>query len=401
MKKFSLVIFNENFWDKGLIYSQNIKPLIKIAENHTDSKIEFISFTSILMWVINRSVIAEQISTFEKMGIEVKIFPVFFYPTRYMIVRWFLLPWYIINTFPFLLYLSVRDMFGRFTRLYILRSYQTSLAFLLLYFGKGRRVFDTRTDWIEEARGMNYWNTGGLTDKMWLRFERSIINKFDRTLFISDTQKEDTLERAKLQDCNKYSVFYNQTDYSRYEMDKTKRQSDDFIYSGSLGHWNNLSTYLDFFVKVSDVFPNSKLIVLTPTTKDKIELVLAREKYDIVRNRVEVYYNIPYNEIPQYYRRCKYGLQLMEKADSRVGVKFVEYVAAGLIPIVHENVRGASYLAENMGLGVVVGDALDEKKIIEIKDCTITQEAYKKFKQLTDEKESNGLLYKYLVQNEE
>lgn len=397
MAVLSLVIFNEEFWNKGLIYSQNIKPLLEIRKNHPEYCIEFISFTSIALYFRERQAIKKQTELYENDGIKVHLFPILFYPTKYMVVNWFLLPWFVLNCFFYNLWLSIRDLLKSEKITYVLRSYQTSLAFLLLYFGNGRRVFDTRTDWIEEARGMGYWKTGDLTDKMWVSFERRIMNKFNRTLFISDTQKADSIKRTGLLDSEKFSVFYNQADYSRFDFADHGARTNSLVYSGSLGHWNNLPTYLDFFMKISLAFPDSMLYVLTPTAKGKIEPVLHEEKYKGIIDRVKVVYNVPYAELPKYYAHCKYGLQLMEKADSRVGVKYVEYVAAGLIPIVHENVRGATYIVENMGLGVVVNDTLNDEKINEIKNATITEESYLKFKALTDEKESNSILYKYLT----
>lgn len=397
MAVLSLVIFNEEFWNKGLIYSQNIKPLLEIRKNHPEYSIEFISFTSIALYLRERKAIKRQTESYRSEGIKVHLFPILFYPTKYMVVNWFFLLWFILNCLPYNLWLSLRDIFNCRDKTYILRSYQTSLAFLLLYFGKGRRVFDTRTDWIEEARGMGYWKTGGLTDKMWVSFERNIMGKFNRTLFISDAQKADTLQRTGHTDCEKFAVFYNQADYSRFKQYENESRPNNFVYSGSLGHWNNLPTYLDFFLRVSPAFPDSVLFVLTPTAKSKIEPVLREEKYHGIIERVKVVYNVPYVEVPGYYAQSKYGLQLMEKADSRVGVKYVEYVAAGLIPIVHENVRGAAFLAENMGLGVVVTDTIDQEKITEIKGTSINHDAYQQIKALTDEKESNDILYKYLT----
>lgn len=397
MAVLSLVIFNEEFWNKGLIYSQNIKPLLEIRKNHPEYSIEFISFTSIALYFRERQAIKKQTKSYKNEGIKVHLFPILFYPTKYMVVNWFLLPWFILNCFFYNLWLSLRDLLKGEKITYILRSYQTSLAFLLLYFGKGIRVFDTRTDWIEEARGMGYWKTGGFTDRMWVSFERRIMNKFNRTLFISDSQKNDTLKRTGLLDSEKFSVFYNQADYSRFGRVESEPRTSNFVYSGSLGHWNNLPTYLDFFMKISPALPGSKLYVLTPTAKSKVEPVLCEEKYKSIIDRVIVVYNVPYTELPNYYAHCRFGLQLMEKADSRVGVKYVEYVAAGLIPIVHENVRGAAYIVENMGLGVVVDNTLNDEKIDEIKNASINKESYLRFKAMTDEKESNDILYNFLT----
>ncbi len=397
MAVLSLVIFNEEFWNKGLIYSQNIKPLLEIRKNHPKYNIEFIAFTSIALYLRERKAIKRQTESYRSDGIKVRLFPVLFYPTKYMVVNWFILPWFVLNGLPYSFWLSLRDIFKSKDITYILRSYQASLAFLLLYFGKGRRIFDTRTDWIEEARGMGYWKKGGLTDKMWVTFERKIMRKFNRTLFISDAQKADTLQRTGHTDCEKFAVFYNQADYTRFKQCENESRLDNFVYSGSLGNWNNLPTYLDFFLRISPAFPDSVLYVLTPTAKSKIEPVLSEEKYRGIIDRVKVVYDVPYLDVPEYYAQCKYGLQLMEKADSRVGVKYVEYVAAGLIPIVHENVRGAAYIVDNMGLGVVVNNTLNDEKVNEIKNASIIEDSYLRFKAMTDEKESNSILYKYLT----
>ena len=80
----------------------------------------------------------------------------------------------------------------------------------------------------------------------------------------------------------------------------------------------------------------------------------------------------------------------MNKKDTRVGVKFIEYVAAGIIPIVHENVQGAAKLVEKFNIGFVFNDE-DYKnsdsfsnRIKEIKCPNISDSKYKLFRESTD-----------------
>lgn len=40
-KKIRLMIFNEIFWDKGLIYSQNILPLMKLKQKNENYIIQY------------------------------------------------------------------------------------------------------------------------------------------------------------------------------------------------------------------------------------------------------------------------------------------------------------------------------------------------------------------------
>lgn len=46
MKKIRLVVFNEPYWDKGLIYSQNILPLLQLVKTKEYS-LDVLSFTSL------------------------------------------------------------------------------------------------------------------------------------------------------------------------------------------------------------------------------------------------------------------------------------------------------------------------------------------------------------------
>ena len=85
MAVLSLVIFNEEFWNKGLIYSQNIKPLLEIRKNHPEYSIEFISFTSIALYFRERQAIKKQTKSYKNEGIKVHLFPILFYPTKYMV----------------------------------------------------------------------------------------------------------------------------------------------------------------------------------------------------------------------------------------------------------------------------------------------------------------------------
>ena len=46
MKKINLVVFNEPYWDKGLIYTQNILPLLQLVKIGEYS-LDIVSFTSL------------------------------------------------------------------------------------------------------------------------------------------------------------------------------------------------------------------------------------------------------------------------------------------------------------------------------------------------------------------
>ena len=360
MKKIRLVVFNEPYWDKGLIYSQNILPLLQLVKTGKYS-LDIISFTSLPFLFKSKTNIQATKNDLKQYGVNVRNFPVLFYPTRFMLLRYFLLPFYFLNVFLYVKFLNHQDEKADKDIFYNIRSYQAALGFLKFYKNKDRIVFDTRTDWIEENINVGNFKPDGATVKFWRNAEKQMLLKFRKTLFISDLFRDAVLKRHSIKlDDNKYCLVYNPINYKHFHSVQNHDQDNNFLYTGSLGHWNNISIYLDFFLKVADKMPSSKLIVCTGSPIHKIEPTFNLPKYDAIRNRVEIHYSVPYSELPSFYARCTYGLQLMSKKDTRVGVKFIEYIAANLIPIVNTNVMGAAALARKYEIGIVLDDETEE-----------------------------------------
>ena len=360
MKKIRLVVFNEPYWDKGLIYSQNILPLLQLVKTDKYS-LDIISFTSLPFLFKSKTNIQATKNDLKQYGVNVRNFPVLFYPTRFMLLRYFLLPFYFLNVFLYVKFLNHQDEKSDKDIFYNIRSYQAALGFLKFYKNKDRIVFDTRTDWIEENINVGNFKPDGATVNFWRNAEKQMLLKFRKTLFISDLFRDAVLKRHSIKlDDNKYCLVYNPINYKHFHSVQNHDQDNNFLYTGSLGHWNNISIYLDFFLKVADKMPSSKLIVCTGSPIHKIEPTFNLPKYDAIRNRVEIHYSVPYSELPSFYARCTYGLQLMSKKDTRVGVKFIEYIAANLIPIVNTNVMGAAALARKYEIGIVLDDETEE-----------------------------------------
>lgn len=360
MRKINLVVFNEPYWDKGLIYSQNILPLLQLVKTRQYA-LDIVSFTSLPFLFKNKKEIQETNDELKQYGVNIKNLPVLFYPTRFMLLRYFLLPFYFLNVYFYIKYLSNQDAKSTDDIFYSIRSYQAALGFLKFYKNKDRIVFDTRTDWIEENINVGNFMPNGATVKFWRNAEKQMLLKFRKTLFISDLFRDAVLKRHSIKlDENKYCLVYNPINYKHFHSVQNHDQDNNFLYTGSLGHWNNISIYLDFFLKVADKMPSSKLIVCTGSPIHKLEPTFNLPKYDAIRNRVEIHYSVPYSELPSFYARCTYGLQLMSKKDTRVGVKFIEYIAANLIPIVNTNVMGAAALARKYEIGIVLDDETEE-----------------------------------------
>jgi len=354
-----LVIFNENFWDKGLIYTQNILPLKIAAKNSCYYSIEIIAFISFLDFFIFWRKIYAFKKEQKKESIGVRIFPTLYLPSKFFYPKWFVLPFLLFNLFLYIIVLRISDVFVNEKLYYNLRSYQIALAFNLFYGNKHRIIFDSRTDMINEMVAIGIWRRNSISYNLWRYFEKRILTKSYKTIFISYPMKDDILNQCGLDDDeNKFWVYNNQADFNRFSASEVKK-NNIFLYTGSLGNWNNLRNYLIFFKKINGFIQDSELYIVTNTKPSKYESILNGTEFDSIRKKITVFKNPSYEKIPIIYSKCSYGLQLMSHKDSRTGVKFVEYVAAGLIPIVNENVRGAANFIKIHSVGFIVDNRYD------------------------------------------
>lgn len=354
-----LTIFNENFWQKGLIYSQNILPLRKLIENSKLYSLEIIAFISFIELFKYRNEIKLFIIEQRSLNINVRVFPTLYVPSKILYPRWFVIPYLFLNLSLYVLYFAIKDYKFKGKLYYNLRSYQIALVFNVLYFNKTRLVFDPRTDMLTELLNFGVWKNDSLSYKMWQWFERIIVNYSYKTIFISEPMKEDILLRCNLIDNeHKYYIYNNQVDFGHFKRRKNTEENN-FLYTGSLGNWNSLRNYLLFFKKINVFMPQSSLYIVTNTDKSKYGKILDHLEFEEIRKKVHFFHNPSYASLPLIYSNCTFGLQLMSLPDSRVGVKFVEYIAAGLLPIVNKNVRGASDFVNKYSIGFILDNNME------------------------------------------
>lgn len=360
MKTIRLVIYNEAYWNKGLIYSQNILPLYNLSKNR-GCNFEIISFTSLLMYFRKRKQILKAHKELSSEGIKVIDKFVFVYPHRIFFPHFLVIPYLYINVCFYIIFLSKKDKNESIT--YFLRSYQTALFFYKFYRFKSNLIFDTRTDWLEENVNLGRIKRGSKTYNYWMHNLKRIIIEFRKTLCISAVCKSNICKSLDVPSDN-VDVVYNPIKYDHFNVNKISHEGVNFLYTGSIGNWNKLENYIKIFQIYLRIKGNAKFIVCTSSAPAIVNSVLARSEYSNIRNYIDVHYSVSYNELPQYYALCDYGFQLMEKPDSRVGVKFVEYIAAGITPIINSNVQGAVYLAEKYNMGVIILENDSDEVII-------------------------------------
>lgn len=368
MCKLNLIIFNEDYWFNNLIYTQNITPLILMSKQHQNMRVRIISFTSILMFILKY----KQINVFKKQmkehGITIYNLPILFVPSRIFIMRWFLFPYLFLNVFLYMICINIIDILSKTKHVYILRSYVSGLIFTFLYYRKKSLIFDPRTDYILEHVRIQTWKMNSLSCKLWINIEKIILKKCRITLFISTPFLDAILYRHRLKNRpNNFYVIYNPVDFSKYVSSFNLEKRDcNFVYSGSLGNWNKLENYLDIYKLALNFYPESVLYILTNSRQDRVNEVLNRPDYIEIRSHIIVHYNLALKDLAEYYKKAAFGLQIMDSKDSRLGVKVVEYIAAGLIPIVSDTVLGAKEICESYNVGVVISNVFDENTNLQL-----------------------------------
>lgn len=401
MKKINLVVFNENYWDNRLIYSQNLRPLLLIADKHKDINIRLISFTSILMLILKYKQIMLFKKQMKELGVDILNLPVFFVPSRLFILRWFLFPFLYLNVFLYLVVINVIDFFINTDKVYVLRSYVSGMIFSTLYIWKDDLIFDARTDFITEQTSISVWRVNSLSYRIWIKVENRILNSCRKSLFISTPFMSDVLHRNNLPfNDEKFHVIYNPVDFNLFRGSfNIERRELNFVYSGSLGNWNKLENYLNVYGQILEYFPSSIFYILTNTSRERVECILHKESYSFLSSHIHVCYNVSEKEVPEYYKKAAFGFQIMDLEDSRIGVKVVEYLAAGLIPIVSATVLGAVDLCEKYNVGV----AFDKKislteyaKMIQLVNDVKRRERISELSKLINIEEYSNNLYDYI-----
>ena len=403
MQTIRLVVFNEDYWDNNLIYTQNILPLKSLADS-VNGQLELFSFTSLPVYLMQRKRIKGFVEKMAERNVKVVNKLVLFYPTRYLLPFYILLPFFYLNVYFYMKALRKSDK-GR-NVINNMRSYCPALAFYKYYGRLDNVFFDPRTEWIEENINAGYFKSGSRTVKFWSELEKEFVKNFHKTILISDIFKDNLIKKCGSKYEDKMCVLYNPIDYKQFAIEKRPHNGKVFLYTGSLGHWNNLVTYLDFFKMFIEQGMECRLIICTNTAQKKIDEIVCREEYAQIKNAVIVHYNVPCDKLPVYYSECDYGLQLMSLPDSRVGVKYVEYIAAGLIPIVNSNVKGAAFLSKKYGFGPVIENQDNKEeiinKVVNALPLDVNSAQYLEFKQQSDLNELGCILKKiYLDEHEE
>ena len=281
---------------------------------------------------------------------------------------------------PILLYKIAR---GRYQIIHC-RSYVATLCALLvrMVLRDLKVVFDARGFYPEEGLIHRSWTQRSLTYKVWKRLEAFIIRRADYTIALSDTFRGRV---TKIGGQNSCCLIYASTELQRFrEATLFRKQTRAglgfegkvvFAYSGGLGSWHDPVMLAKVCAVISKNVPDARLLILTPHSKEQLEADflqagLAAEQFTIMA--------VAPSEVPRYLTAADFGIVPLRAmngsdvasvvAETMIGLKVAEYMAAGLPIVVNERVGGLRSLMTSFKIGVFFDGENLEPIVPKVKD---------------------------------
>ncbi|MBP3040859.1 glycosyltransferase [Bacillaceae bacterium Marseille-Q3522] len=344
------VIFCESLFEP--ILQTQVIQLLKAMSKERSCRLHIYWFCPVKFCLTNKKKIAELQEELAASQIQLRVVPILFLG-RWIKVTLRHVPLVYQLIIP-LLYLKKKDQID----LFHIRSYPGAIPFDFLK--KISFLLDTRSDFVGENT-LKYWKNDMRTIKYWLKKERKLYEAADKIIAISKEFAEEKLADFT----EKTEIIPNNVSTGKYERDQLFRNEFRkkhhlegkliFCYLGSLGNgWNKLDTYLNFFQQNKQLIGNFHFLLLTP---DKAEIMLQLKNNTMLKDHCTVE-SVPNWEVGKYLSAADFGLQFMSHVDSRIGIKVVEYLSAGLPVIVNENVRGAASIIAKNNLGIVMKEEI-------------------------------------------
>ncbi|WP_141431111.1 glycosyltransferase [Bacillus sp. 03113] len=357
------VIFCESIFD-AILKTQVIN-LLKQMSKKSNHRFSIYWFCPIKNYITRRNEIINLTEELSEFNIKLKVVPIV-YLTRWFNVKIVHIPLVYQMLIP-LIYFIKKDKIDVFH----VRSYPGAIPFTLLKraFNKVNFILDTRSDFVEE-NSLFHWKNNRVTINYWMKKEKKLYETSDKIIAISENFANQKLADFKSKTYiipNNVTLDNNKLDLEfRNEFRKEKNLVGKIVYCylGSLGNgWNQLETYMKFFKENKQLMTNFHFLLLTPKV-NKIQNEL--KNYDISESNYTVK-SVPNNEVVKYLTVADFGLQFMTHKDSRIGIKVVEYLTAGLPVIVNENVGGAASIINKNSLGIVLNnETLPESELTNI-----------------------------------
>ncbi len=350
------LVWLENL-NSPILTGQVVEVLEEMGKASSRHNLYLFAFQPLHRIIFRRANLAEVRRRLRASGVEATIIPCLAIPHIDLFrARWFMMPLILLQSLPALLVLTLLK------RIDILhcRSYPVTWAAMILRrLLRVRMVFDPRSDFPEENVTAGKWSADSLTQRAWKRLERRLLQEADATVAITNSYVD---HFGKAAPEARFYLVPNNVDTERFRRDVAFRNSfrqthglgEDtliFCYNGSMGsHWHNPGPYANFIVRLRELGLAHWFLFITPDTEAVARAIkehdLGPEEYGVV--------GCSFDEVPKYLSAADVGTMFMPAPKIALGIKTVEYLAAGLPLIVNRKAAGAAEIVTRHGVGLVV-----------------------------------------------
>ena len=209
-----------------------------------------------------------------------------------------------------------------------------------------KHVFDPRSPYLTEIVSTYGVKENDQVYHFWKESEKEIVSTANVTVAIADTFADYLRQYT-----DRVTIIPNNSEMEAPDIvvERAKQQRrKSFCFVGSLGYgWNNVHEYISFMKKVWDIDPE----ILLELYVLKQNIVREELKKAGVPEEKYVIKTLPQAEVGRTISGCLAGLQIMSMQDTRLGIKTVDYLAAGVPVICNNNAMGASQVVETYNVG--------------------------------------------------
>jgi len=345
------IVFAESIFSP-ILYNQVIN-LLKLITNGSKYNIYLLWFCPIKIYVTKKHDITDLRSNLAKDKVNLHVIPIF-YREHWFCAKWYHVPLIYQIIFPII---KLNKKYN-FAILHV-RSFPGAIPLhIMARFYGAKIILDTRSDFVSENM-LAAWKNDLLTIKYWKKQENKLYNISKKIVVVSDVYKDEKLsmfnDKVEIIPNNVFiasNSAYNNFKYT-YRKQKNILNKIVFCYLGSFNYaWNKIETYIKFFESNLYLLDNIHFYIITQN-KEVVKDILKTSHVLTGKYTLE---SVKSEDVPEYLSVADIGLQLMAHQDSRIGIKVVEYLAAGLPVIVNQNVRGAASIIEKNKLGIVIGN---------------------------------------------
>jgi glycosyltransferase involved in cell wall biosynthesis len=371
MPRLTYITFGESLFSP-LVQTQVIQLLTTIA-THRSETIEWIALISPTDLLFQHEKVRQLRRQLAQSGVLCVPYPMPLLYNRFFLPRFWLLPLLLL---PGIMALASHFQHQeRAPAIIHTRSYvATLLAILTRRKAPGARIlFDPRSSFPEEHVTARLWKASAIDFKMWKKLETYIVTHADALVSVSAAHEE-SYQDAMCNGKPVSAIIHNTVDVDTFVRIPAERErvrgelgipTDSFVlvYCGSIGRWNSPEEIARYFACIWQAHARSRLLVITSGRTDHLKRALRRAH---VAADICHFVRVPGEEVARYLKSGDAGLQvLLPAADSRtrIGVKFAEYMAAGL-PVIVNSHAGASAYVQQYGVGFVVDQPEQEMQAV-------------------------------------